>query len=96
MADEAKRVRADAHIVKPFEASELLAALAKLEDRIVPQGDAQNGRKKKPSFWHGDDDSAAQRDWTENAAYLAQVKQRKNTDSQEPDGVASYSDEAAG
>jgi twitching motility two-component system response regulator PilH len=34
--DEARRVRADAFIVKPFEASELLAALTKLEDRIVP------------------------------------------------------------
>jgi hypothetical protein len=30
-------VRADAFIVKPFEASELLTALTKLEDRIVPQ-----------------------------------------------------------
>jgi twitching motility two-component system response regulator PilH len=35
--DEAKRVRADAYIVKPFEASELLTALTKLEDKIVPQ-----------------------------------------------------------
>ena len=61
-SDEAKRVRADAHIVKPFEASELLAALAKLEDRIVPQAETTRGRKsKKPSFWH-DDDRPAQRD----------------------------------
>jgi len=37
-ADEARRVRADAYIVKPFEASELLTALTKLEDKIVPQG----------------------------------------------------------
>ncbi|MGB6677322.1 MAG: response regulator [Terriglobales bacterium] len=37
-ADEARRVRADAFIVKPFEASELLTALTKLEDKIVPQG----------------------------------------------------------
>lgn len=37
-ADEARRVRADAHLVKPFEATELLAALTKLEDKIVPQG----------------------------------------------------------
>src|SRR6476659_9606832 len=88
-ADEAKRVRADAHIVKPFEASELLAALAKLEDRIVPQGDAPHGRKsKKPSFWHGQDDGTAQHDWTENAAYLAQAKQRKGSDAQEPGEVA--------
>jgi twitching motility two-component system response regulator PilH len=35
--DEARRVRADAYIVKPFEASELLTALTKLEDKIVPQ-----------------------------------------------------------
>lgn len=36
-ADEARRVRADGYIVKPFEASELLTALTKLEDKIVPQ-----------------------------------------------------------
>ncbi len=35
--EEARRVRADAHIVKPFEASELLTAISKLEDRMVPQ-----------------------------------------------------------
>ncbi|MGB9237086.1 MAG: response regulator, partial [Terriglobales bacterium] len=34
--DEARRVRADAHIVKPFEASELLSAIAHLEDCLVP------------------------------------------------------------
>ena len=60
-ADEAKRVRADAHIVKPFEASELLAAMAKLEDRIVPQADSSRGRKsKKPSFWHDDEPTPAE------------------------------------
>jgi CheY-like chemotaxis protein len=63
-ADEAKRVRADAHIVKPFEASELLAALAKLEDRIVPQAETTRGRKsKKPSFWH-EEERPAQPDRT--------------------------------
>jgi CheY-like chemotaxis protein len=35
--EEARRVRADAHIIKPFEASELLTAIMKLEDRMVPQ-----------------------------------------------------------
>ncbi|MGA3088687.1 MAG: response regulator [Terriglobales bacterium] len=35
--EEARRVRADAHIVKPFEASELLTAITGLEDRMVPQ-----------------------------------------------------------
>jgi len=36
-ADEARRVRADAFIIKPFEASELLTALTSLEDKIVAQ-----------------------------------------------------------
>ena len=36
-AEEARRVRADGHIVKPFEASELLTAITRLEDRMVPQ-----------------------------------------------------------
>ena len=35
--EEAKRARADGFIVKPFEASELLSALSKLEDKIVPR-----------------------------------------------------------
>jgi len=35
--EEARRVRADAFVVKPFEASELLGALARLEDKIVPR-----------------------------------------------------------
>lgn len=37
--EEARRARADAFVVKPFEASELLAALTKLEDKIVPQAE---------------------------------------------------------
>jgi CheY-like chemotaxis protein len=38
--EEAKRARADAFIVKPFEASELLSALSKLEDKIVPRAES--------------------------------------------------------
>jgi CheY-like chemotaxis protein len=46
--DEAKRVRAEGYIVKPFEASELLSALSKLEDRIVPKADAgKSGRSSR-------------------------------------------------
>ena len=37
--EEARRVRADGFIVKPFEASELLSALSKLEDKVVPRAD---------------------------------------------------------
>jgi CheY-like chemotaxis protein len=38
--EEAKRVRAEGFIVKPFEASELLSALAKLEDKMVPRSES--------------------------------------------------------
>ncbi len=38
--EEAKRVRADGYIVKPFEASELLSALSKLEDKVVPRSES--------------------------------------------------------
>jgi twitching motility two-component system response regulator PilH len=38
--EEARRVRADAFIVKPFEASELLSALSKLEDKMVPRSES--------------------------------------------------------
>ena len=38
--EEAKRVRADGFIVKPFEASELLSALTRLEDKIVPRNES--------------------------------------------------------
>jgi len=52
--EEARRVRADAHIVKPFEASELLTALTRLEDRMVPQPegntDADTGWKSRLRF----------------------------------------------
>ena len=37
--EEARRVRADAFIVKPFEASELLSTLSKLEEKVVPRSE---------------------------------------------------------
>jgi len=37
--EEAQRVRADGFIVKPFEASELLSTLSKLEDKVVPRAE---------------------------------------------------------
>ncbi len=38
--EEAKRVCAEGFIVKPFEASELLSALTKLEDKMVPRSES--------------------------------------------------------
>jgi CheY-like chemotaxis protein len=37
--EEAQRVRAEGFIVKPFEASELLGTLSKLEDKVVPRSE---------------------------------------------------------
>src|SRR5438067_10948990 len=47
--DEAKRVHADGHIIKPFDASELLSALTKLEDKIVPSENSRGRRAKSES-----------------------------------------------
>jgi CheY-like chemotaxis protein len=82
--EEARRARADAHIVKPFEASELLAALTRLEDRIVPQPhpEPSRGRKKseKRSRLSRVTDPTMSYDDTQSdkIAYLAQVKQRRS------------------
>lgn len=79
--DEARKVRADGHIIKPFDAGELLAALAKLEDRIVPQPELSRGRKgkseKKSRPWQVADPAMTFDDsQTDKIAYLAEVKQR--------------------
>jgi CheY-like chemotaxis protein len=84
--DEAKRVRADGHIIKPFEASELLSALTKLEDKIVPQSENSRGRRGKAETRKSRtaliEDPAATFDdsHTEQIEYLARVKQRRQTD----------------
>ena len=97
-AEEAKRVRADGHIVKPFEASELLAALTRLEDKIVPQAQAEasGGRSaqsekpvKKSRSWRGGDPLAgAEEVPTERVAYLNEVKKRRSHEA-ESEEVAS-------
>lgn len=87
--DEAKRVRADGHIIKPFDASELLAALTRLEDKIVPQSENGRGRRAKPEvkkarFWQAKDPATSFDDsQTEQIAYLAEVKKRKEAASQD-------------
>jgi CheY-like chemotaxis protein len=80
-ADEAKRVRADGHIVKPFEASELLAALTRLEDRIVHQPELSRARKGKPEkktrSWHvATDPAQLPEEWSDKIAHLASTKER--------------------
>jgi CheY-like chemotaxis protein len=77
--DEAKRVRADAHIIKPFDAGELLAALTKLEDRIVPQLEKRGKQGTKKSRGRPAEEvehPEVPPDWSEKIAYLAEVKKR--------------------
>src|SRR5438270_1350018 len=88
--DEAKRVHADGHIIKPFDASELLSALTKLEDKIVPSENGRGRREKsetKKSRHIPAADPAVNFDdsHTEQIEYLARVKQRRDT----PEEVAS-------
>lgn len=81
--EEARRVRADAHIVKPFDASELLAALTKLEDRIVPHAEPPRGRKskteKKSRSWQVADPAVSFDDaHSDKISYLTEVKQKQS------------------
>jgi CheY-like chemotaxis protein len=109
--DEAKRVHADGHIIKPFDASELLSALTKLEDKIVPSENGRGRRAKsetKKSRHIPAADPAVNFDdsHTEQIEYLARVKQRRDTpeevtsevsysSTQSADDATPASDEAA-
>jgi CheY-like chemotaxis protein len=82
--DEAKRVHADGHIIKPFDASELLSALTKLEDKIVPSENGR-GRRGKPENKKSRNvaaDPAVNFDdsHTEQIEHLARVKERRQID----------------
>src|SRR5262249_13978706 len=60
--EEARRVRADAFVVKPFEASELLGALARLEDKIVPRPEPYKPGRFARAAAAGDDQVRADKD----------------------------------
>src|SRR5580693_8598517 len=79
--DEAKRVRAEGYIVKPFEASELLSALSKLEDRIVPKADAgKSGRSSRAVATlnesnRSDDEPEAEGSWKNRISFPSKKKE---------------------
>ena len=82
--DEAKRVHADGHIIKPFDASELLSALTKLEDKIVPsengrarRNKTETGARKSRTVAAADPAAIFDDSQTEQIQYLARVKQRR-------------------
>jgi twitching motility two-component system response regulator PilH len=93
--EEAKRARADAFIVKPFEASELLSALSKLEDKIVPRAESSKpGRFARTiaivEEGRYDSTMAAQEDssWKNRIAFPS--KKKKNADAEDVDDPAIY------
>ena len=92
--EEAKRARADAFIVKPFEASELLGALSKLEDKIVPRPEAhkpgrfaraiaavEEGRYDKTMAADPNEDSG----WKNRIAFPSRKKKEKAAEGKEQD-----------
>ena len=95
--EEARRVRAEGYIVKPFEASELLSALAKLEDKIVPRPEASKpGRFARAiaavEEGHFDKTVAIEEDssWKNRIAFPSKKKKKSDEDEEDGDDPAIY------
>jgi CheY-like chemotaxis protein len=87
--EEAKRVRADGFIVKPFEASELLSALTRLEDKIVPRNEpSKAGRFARLAKEEGrfDKTMAVEEDsgWKNRIAFPLKKKEKGQEPEPEP------------
>ncbi len=91
--EEAQRVHADAFIVKPFEASELLTTLSKLEDKVVPRSEgAKTGRfaravSKPETSGKNDRKEGSESTWRDRIKFPT-IK--KETVEQSPDDGALY------
>ena len=99
--EEAKRARADAFIVKPFEASELLSALSKLEDKIVPRPESSKpGRfaRVTAALEEGkyDKSVAIEEDvgWKDRIAFPSKKKEKPASD--DSDEAAAYNPPESG
>ena len=99
--EEAKRARADAFIVKPFEASELLSALSKLEDKIVPRPESSKpGRfaRVTAALDEGkyDKSVAIEEDvgWKDRIAFPSKKKEKSASD--DSDEAAAYNPPESG
>lgn len=92
-AEEARRVRADAYLIKPFEASELLAALVKLEDKIVPGGQTRGTgsfakalaamEEQTPSIGRKKGFGSADTGWKDRLSIPGTLKRREDPPSSE-------------
>ena len=92
--DEAKRVGADAFIVKPFEATELLTVLTRLEDKIVAQPQPQKGGRFAKALAAVEQSDAADRfgdketGW-KNRLIIPRPDAKPRAEEQAPEAVAS-------
>ena len=93
--EEAHRVRAEGFIVKPFEASELLSALSKLEDKVVPRAEpSKPGRfaraiaaaEESSRITRNDNDTSADSGWKSRIAF----PHEKTPDEKVPEEDSTY------
>jgi len=78
--EEARRARADAFVVKPFEANELLSALTKLEDKIVPQPEPYKpGRFAKAVAAVDSENGSGMKSGESNDSWKARLQIPRNT-----------------
>jgi len=96
--EEAKRVRADGFIVKPFEASELLSALSKLEDKVVPRAESSKpGRSPRSvaAFEESryDKTMSVEEDtgWKNRIAFPSKKKEKEKEVQAESEDTSAYS-----
>jgi CheY-like chemotaxis protein len=100
-ADEARRVRADGFIVKPFEASELLTALTKLEDKIVPQGQPSKASRFAKALAGADDTLGrefgdSETGWKNRLSIPPPHSKPRESEPEEPPAVVAASRESSG
>src|SRR5271157_1488854 len=81
--EEARRVRADGHIIKPFEASELLTALARMEDRMVPTVAGVERFTGEGSNWKSESEGDPDTSWKSRLRFPS--KKKKEEPEPEPD-----------
>jgi CheY-like chemotaxis protein len=89
--EEARRARADAFVVKPFEASELLAALTKLEDKVIPQPEPYKQGRFAKAVASFERDTEGDRVKDSDEGWKARLRIPTTPKSREPEPEADYS-----
>ena len=91
--EEARRVGADAFIIKPFEATELLTALTKLEDKIVagPQPQKSGRFAKALAAVEGSDFGDKETGWKNRLTIPGPNAKPKQAETEAPEVVAGSS-----